>query len=195
MPRRRRASGIAADWPLDSMRGQVSWAPAARMASPRVPIAGSGYLLPAFAGRVMFGATAQPGDADPAVRERDHDINLAQLARLLGRPSDLAAADLDGRTAWRCSARDRLPVIGAVPDGDANAGRLDQPRFVPRVPGLHVFTGLGSRGITWCTLGAALLAAGITGAPAPVEAGLLDALDPARFVSRRARRATPARAG
>ena len=194
-PRLLRASGIAADWPLDSVRGQVSWAPAARLASPRVPIAGSGYLVPAFAGRVMFGATAQPGDADPAVRERDHNINLALLARLLGRPSDLAAADLDGRTAWRCSARDRLPVIGAVPDGDANAGRLDQPRFVPREPGLHVFTGLGSRGITWCTLGAALLAAGITGAPAPVEAGLLDAVDPARFVSRRARRATPARAG
>jgi len=63
---------------------------------------------------------------------------------------------------------------------------------VPRVPGLFVFTALGSRGITWSALGARLLASLITGAPAPLEASLIDAVDPARFVSRRSRRATRA---
>lgn len=184
-----RASNIGADWPLESVRGQISIASAAHLASPRLPIAGRGYLLPAIDGRVMFGATAQPADADRSVRDADHLLNVAQLARLLGHAVDLPPAELAGRTAWRCSAVDRLPLIGAVPDPDAVGARLDQPRFVPRLAGLYVFTALGSRGITWCALGAQVLAAAVTGAPAPIEASLLDAIDPARFVSRRARRA------
>jgi tRNA 5-methylaminomethyl-2-thiouridine biosynthesis bifunctional protein len=69
-----------------------------------------------------------------------------------------------------------------------SAGRLDQPRLVARAPGLYVFSALGSRGIASSTLGAQLLAAAITGSPSPVEADLLDAVDPARFVVRRFRR-------
>jgi tRNA 5-methylaminomethyl-2-thiouridine biosynthesis bifunctional protein len=179
------------DWPITSVRGQISLTRgAAPFATPRLPIAGRGYLLPEIDGRALFGATAQPGDDDPSVRDADHALNLAQLARLLGHDIDLDPAALDGRTGWRCSAADRLPVIGAVPDVAADAARLDQPRFVPRLPGLYAFTALGSRGITWSALGAQVLAASITGAPAPVEASLLDAIDPARFVSRRARRSS-----
>lgn len=180
----------APDWPIANIRGQISIARASQLASARLPIAGSGYLLPASAGAVLFGSTAQPGDLEPTVRDTDHALNLAQLARLLGRATALEPADLDGRTAWRCSATDRLPVIGAVPDPAAQGARLDQPRFVPRLPGLYVFTALGSRGITWSALGAQVLASWVTGAPAPIGASLLDAIDPARFVSRKARRAT-----
>jgi tRNA 5-methylaminomethyl-2-thiouridine biosynthesis bifunctional protein len=113
------------------------------------------------------------------------------LERLLDQGLALDATALLGRTAWRCSAYDRLPVIGAVPDASAlhRATRLDQPRLVPRLPGLFVFTALGSRGITWSALGAQVLASTITGAPVPLEASLFDAIDPARFISRRARRA------
>jgi tRNA 5-methylaminomethyl-2-thiouridine biosynthesis bifunctional protein len=178
----------AADWPIDSVRGQISVADASRVATPQVPIAGRGYLLPALGGEAMFGATAQPGDADPSVREADHVANLAQLARLTGRPVALTPADLRGRTGWRCSARDKLPLIGAVPELAPQGARLEQARQVPRQPGLFLFAALGSRGVTGSALGAQVLASWVTGAPAPVEASLLDALDPARFVSRRARR-------
>jgi tRNA 5-methylaminomethyl-2-thiouridine biosynthesis bifunctional protein len=88
-------------------------------------------------------------------------------------------------------ANDRLPLVGAVPDPDAlllPGVRLDQPRFVPRARGLFVFTALASRGITWASLGAQALASLITGTPCPLEASLLDAVDPARFASREARR-------
>ncbi|MEP7101940.1 MAG: FAD-dependent 5-carboxymethylaminomethyl-2-thiouridine(34) oxidoreductase MnmC [Burkholderiales bacterium] len=180
----------APGWPIESIRGQVSIARASRLASAGLPIAGSGYLLPAIDGTVMFGASAQAGDLDPAVRDADHALNLAQLARLLDHESGLQPAELAGRTAWRCSAADRLPVIGAVPDPTAQGARLEQPRFVPRLPGLYVFSALGSRGITWSALGAQVLASCVTGAPAPVGASLLDAIDPARFVSRQVRRAT-----
>ena len=82
-------------------------------------------------------------------------------------------------------------MIGAVPDPTARGARLDQPRFVPRLPGLYVFGALGSRGITWSALGAQVLASSVTGAPSPIGASLLDAVDPARFVSRQVRRAIP----
>ena len=185
----------APDWPLDQVRGQISLASAVQIGLPRLPIAGSGYLLPAIDGQAMFGATAQSGDLDPSVRDADHLFNLAQLERLTGHPVRLGPADLSGRTAWRCSAADRLPLIGAVPEAAPDGARLDRPRFVPRRPGLFVFGALGSRGITWSALGAQVLASWVTGAPAPVEASLLDAVDPARFVSRRVRQGRPTRRG
>lgn len=182
---------LGADLPLQRLRGQLSTAPADCLAAwPRIPVAGAGYLLPAVGGRAVFGATSQADDDDPTVRAADHAENLAQLATLLGHDPAIATASLDGRVGWRATAIDRLPLVGAVPDTDAAArqARLDQPRLVPRRPGLFVFTALGSRGITWSALGARLLASWVTGAPAPVEASLVDALDPARFLARRARR-------
>lgn len=176
-------------WPIESVRGQVSIAPAATLRLPRVPVAGSGYLLPAVDDQAVFGATAQPGDPDGAVREADHRLNLERLAGLTGQRPAIRAEDLSGRTGWRCTAADRLPVIGAVPDELSPAvGSADQPRFVPRQEGLFVFTALGSRGIGMSVLGARLLAAWVTAAPSPVEASLMDAVDPARFAARARRR-------
>ena len=199
--------------PMEAVRGQISWLPTAGFAwplprlprLPRLPIAGAGYLLPEANGLAIFGATAQRGDTDTSVRVADHILNVEQLERLTGTRLDIHVDQLQGRTAWRWVTGDRLPIIGAVPDSPsstswpcssgpagpigARSQRLDQPRFVPRQAGLFVFTALGSRGITWCALGAQILAASVSGAPMPVEASLLDAVDPARFVARRFRRA------
>ncbi|CAG1014885.1 tRNA 5-methylaminomethyl-2-thiouridine biosynthesis bifunctional protein MnmC [Burkholderiaceae bacterium] len=179
-----------APWLMTAVRGQISIAEASRlMPLPRLPIAGAGYLLPEVEGRAVFGATAQPGDSDPLARTADHAHNLAQWAMLTGRTPDMAPASLQGRVGWRWTCSDRLPLIGPVPDTVAAAGaRLDQPRFVPRIPGAYVFSGLASRGITWSALGAQVLASAMTGAPSPLEASLLDAVDPARFLSRESRR-------
>jgi tRNA 5-methylaminomethyl-2-thiouridine biosynthesis bifunctional protein len=181
---------------VEKIRGQISTANVAENSDalhlPRVPVAGAGYLLPDLGGQAMFGATAQLGDDDPSVRLADHDANLAQLVRLCGHSLGLTSRMLQGRTAWRCSAVDRLPIIGAVPDMVAvklvAAARLEQTRWVPRAPGLFLITGLGSRGITWSALASRVLASCISGAPMPLGGSLLDAIDPARFVSRKARR-------
>jgi tRNA 5-methylaminomethyl-2-thiouridine biosynthesis bifunctional protein len=188
-------------WPIETQRGQMSAIATAHLptgALPRLPVAGSGYVVPESEGTVWFGATAQWNDADPIVRASDHRANLERLARLVGLAAAPALADLSGRTSQRWLSRDRLPVIGAVPASLAESaglgvaapapGRLDQPRLVARVPGLYVFSALGSRGIASSALGAQLLAAAIAGAPAPVEADLLDAVDPARFLVRQFRR-------
>ena len=188
--------------PMEAVRGQISWLPAASLVwpLPRLAVTGAGYLLPEANGQAIFGATAQRGDADASVRTADHILNLQQLERLTGTRIDVGVDTLQGRTAWRWVTGDRLPIIGAVPDapgsptwplptgpGGMRAQRLDQPRFVPRHTGLFVFTGLGSRGITWSALGAQILAASVSGTPMPVEASLLDAVDPARFLARRFR--------
>lgn len=179
------------DWPLTPVRGQVSQlarAHAPQMPLPAIPVAGAGYLLPDVAGEIVFGATSQPDDLDPTVREADHMANLAQLGELLGSDVMPGLAQLHGRVGWRVTSRDRLPVVGGVPLATPGNVRLDQPRFVPRLPGLHVCTALASRGITWAPLAATTLAGWIAGAPMPLEASLLDAIDPARYTSRAARR-------
>ncbi|HEY4957786.1 MAG TPA: FAD-dependent 5-carboxymethylaminomethyl-2-thiouridine(34) oxidoreductase MnmC, partial [Caldimonas sp.] len=192
-----------APWPVERQRGQTSGIAVTHLpanAIPRLPLTGVGYALPAIDGTVWFGASAQWNDSDAAVRPADHLDNLERLARLVGLPAwapRIGLDDIDGRTGFRWQSRDRLPIIGAVPAalavvagfaGPATAPRrLDQPRLVPRAPGLFVFSALGSRGIASSTLGAQLLAAAIAGAPSPVEADLLDAVDPARFLVRRFR--------
>ena len=191
-----------AGWPLQRVRGQISELPADTPGLPhtRLPLTGSGYLLPPWRGQTRFGATSQSGDEDGSVRAADHAQNLLQLARLTQEVVHVDPTACGGRTAWRCVTPDRLPVIGAVPDSAAAATHasarrpLDQARFVPRLPGLFVFTGLGSRGITWSALGAKTLVAWISGAPSPLEADLLDAVDPARFIAKAVRRAASRKA-
>lgn len=178
-----------AAWPVRKVRGQVSIAAAGALALPRVPVAGSGYLLPAVGGQAVFGATSQVGDDEASPRLSDHLRNLEQLAALIGEWPRISPDSLSGRVGWRWVSDDRLPLVGAVPLASQAGSRLDQPRMVPRMPGLYLFTALGSRGITWSALGAQSLASWVTGGPAPVESSLLDAVDPARFMARAARRA------
>jgi tRNA 5-methylaminomethyl-2-thiouridine biosynthesis bifunctional protein len=188
-------------WPVVPQRGQTSGIAASALVpghAPRVPVTGSGYVLPEIDGTVWFGASAQWRDHDLAARASDHRANLARLARLVGLTAAPSLAELSGRAAVRWQSQDRLPVIGAVPAAVAESAglgvpapasrRLDQPRLVARAPGLYVFSALGSRGIASSALGAQLLAATIAGAPAPVETDLLDAVDPARFLVRQFRR-------
>ena len=78
-------------------------------------------------------------------------------------------------------------VSAAPPPGAAAATLPDQPRRWPRVPGLFVASGFGSRGLTWAPLAGRLIASWIADAPYPLPADLVDALDPARFAARAVR--------
>ena len=208
-----RATAAGADWiaPLAATRGQLSIvaAGAPGLRAPSLPIAGAGYALTLADGSVMCGATTSPDDPDTDVRLADHAHNLRQLAAVTGSrfevpaPEWVATADdeqhvaavlvergqLHGRVGWRATAADRLPLIGAVPAHPAAGGAAlpDQPRHWPRVPGLFVAAGFGSRGLTWAPLAGRLIAAWIADTPYPVAADVVDALDPARFATRRVR--------
>ena len=201
---------LAADahWvaPLALMRGQVSIVAAHTpgLRPPARPIAGSGYALTLKDGAVMCGATTAADDFDAEVRLADHAHNLRQLAAVTGsRLQTSASADddasvaaallasgrLTGRVGWRATPADRLPLVGAVPlqPSAGDAPLPDQPRHWPRVPGLFVAAGFGSRGLTWAPLAGRLIASWIADAPYPLPADIVDALDPARWCTRRVR--------
>lgn len=167
--------------PIEVERGQLSHLPSP---GPRVPLAGSGYAIDDGAGGLWCGATRALNDPDPQLRSADHESNVAQWSVLSGQAFD---APLAGRVGWRLLAPDRLPLVGGLP-APGFEGRADQPRFIPRLPGLVVCTALASRGITWALLCGEIAAALATGAPCPVEADLLDAVDPARYLVRQRRR-------
>lgn len=177
-----------AGWPLGRARGQLSlWPPGTAgrdgAPSPRLPVAGGGYLLAMPDGTLVAGATSTPGDAEPAMRDTDEAFNRARLRTLCGWDAPPAPG---GRVGWRVQAPDRLPLVGAVPAHDAPA--QTQAARIAREPGLFVLAALGSRGLTWGPLAGRVLAAAVTGAPGPLPLRLRDALDPARWLVRRARR-------
>jgi tRNA 5-methylaminomethyl-2-thiouridine biosynthesis bifunctional protein len=140
------------------------------------------YLTPAAHGLCCAGATYD-SDFDPALRESSQVENIDKLRALLADPLAVPALPLQGRVGFRCVAPDRLPLVGRLPDFAA-AGATERLRDVPRHPGLYSLLGYASRGLTWAPLAAELLAAGLEGEPLPLEAALVDALDPARFVLR-----------
>lgn len=179
-------------WPLQSLRGQATQIWPGIITGVRLPVAGNGYLIPLPDGSVLCGASSQAGDAEAQARVADREQNLQRAAQLAGLDLIAPGAVVNERVGWRLAATDRLPLVGAVPLPEpfgSAAQRRDQPRFIPREPGLFICTALGSRGITWSPLAGELLAALACGAPLPLEAGLVDAVDPARFNARAARSA------
>jgi tRNA 5-methylaminomethyl-2-thiouridine biosynthesis bifunctional protein len=174
---------------------------------PALPVAGSGYALSLPDGGLLLGATTQHHDTDPTVRTVDHQHNLRQAVALGVLPApwgdwaqhlpELGNHPLLGRTQWRATTPDRLPLVGALPCSDTRLAlmgtrRLDQARLLPRNRGehggLYTVTGLGSRGITWAGLLVDLVAHWVAGAPCPTEVDLRDAMDPARFMARQHKR-------
>lgn len=191
--------GVPPRW-VSRVRGQLSSSSVAGWPAvhvPRLPVTGAGYVLPPVDGAIWFGAATQIDDGNAAIRDDDHRANLERVRSLLSIGEPLRAPS-HGRTGFRWLADDRLPIIGSMPDMATAASSggpvLDRPRLVPRLPGLYAICALGSRGIASAALGARVIASAISGGPSPVEADLLDAIDPARFVSRAVRRAASASA-
>jgi tRNA 5-methylaminomethyl-2-thiouridine biosynthesis bifunctional protein len=193
------AGAAVGHWALHRSRGQVSWHTGAE--PPPWPVASQSYAtpMPGAAG-LLIGATSDEDsfghDARPSVE--NHRRNLERLAVLLPRLTvSLRAAGFDdpaqwqGRVGWRVRTGDRLPLAGPLAAEPVGAAWPTQLGRVPRMPGLHILAALGSRGLTLAPLLARLVAARITGAPWPVERGLAEAVDPARFAVRRVRRQAP----
>ncbi|MDB5903713.1 MAG: h16 [Betaproteobacteria bacterium] len=180
--------------PLASVRGQVTYLPAAHIAAPRSGVIGSGYVLPAADCVVVTGSTYDRDERDAAPNLRGHEANLARLSQLL--PDALAAVDvstLAGAVGFRSVTPDRMPLVGAMPDVDAAAANQANLRGahladLPRRAGLYCAAGFASRGLIWATLAGEIIGSLLEGEPLPLEADLADAIDPGRFVLKQARR-------
>ncbi|WP_166454745.1 FAD-dependent 5-carboxymethylaminomethyl-2-thiouridine(34) oxidoreductase MnmC [Duganella rivi] len=186
------ANGIeqAAELPLFKLRGQVTHL-AQEAGPPQLPlvVCREAYVTPPANGIVCAGATYD-NDDDPKLRTSSQLENLTRLAEII--PGDAVAAlaqtaPLEGRVGFRCAAPDRLPLAGALPDYP-NAGRLEFLPDVPRHQGLYCLLGYASRGLIWAPLMAELLVSQLEHTPPPLEAALVDALDPGRFLLKQRRR-------
>jgi tRNA 5-methylaminomethyl-2-thiouridine biosynthesis bifunctional protein len=171
--------------PLARVRGQLTHLPPGSLPLPAAVLAGAGHLIPLPDGTAVVGATFDHDDESTAARAEDHAGNLDRLARLLPGAGPLPdPARLAGSVGLRCVSPDRLPLIGAMPDAAAPA----DARNAPRLPGLYGAFACGSRGLTWAALAGELIASLLEGEPLPVESDLAGAVDPGRFLLRRARR-------
>jgi tRNA 5-methylaminomethyl-2-thiouridine biosynthesis bifunctional protein len=155
---------------LRRVRGQVTYVPAASIDAPRAVVLRGGMVLPALDGLCVVGATYDLEDEDPAPRVESHASNLERAAGILPGFS-FDPKSVNGRVAFRAVAPDRLPIVGRISD---------------QVHGAFAY---GSRGLLWSTLAAELIASELEGEPLPIEGALCDALSPARFAKRAARRA------
>ena len=179
---------VARTLPVRSARGQVSHLPATDDSAPKVVVCRLGYVSPAIDGVRSAGATFLVDDDDPALRESEHTDNLAKLDFILpGFSATLDNATMAGRVGFRPASPDRLPMVGAIaaPGNYPADASLKQ---VLREPGLYAISGFGARGLVWSAIVAETLASQLDGDPLPLERDLVDAIDPGRFVLRRARR-------
>jgi tRNA 5-methylaminomethyl-2-thiouridine biosynthesis bifunctional protein len=180
--------------PVQAVPGQVTLFDAAELSGLRAGLSGSGTLLRAPDGILAVGATYETAvsTASALLDERAADrSNLERLTRLL--PVTVDARVVGRFAGTRCVARDRLPYVGAVADFDAvtaQAAALRGAHFedLPRCSNLYASFALGSRGLSFATLAAELIAARIEGEPAPIERELAHAVDPARVLLHRLRK-------
>jgi tRNA 5-methylaminomethyl-2-thiouridine biosynthesis bifunctional protein len=177
--------------PLEPVRGQITCISATEGSRKlKTVVCTDGYISPAANDMHCLGATFSANDSDLDVRDNDHGENLAMLRRLSPELHQaLAHEPLEGRAALRAVTPDYLPMAGPL----LNAAAIDArpPRYnidpitLPWLDGLYVNTGHGSKGLINGPLCAEMLACAINGEPAPVDAKLMAALDPNRFLLRK----------
>ena len=182
------AASSAPTLPLQSVRGQLSWGrqDTGAAALPPFPVNGNGGLVahvPRDAGLAWHMGSTFERDVDAlpltsAEVAAAHANNWRRLQELLpnAAPTLQAAfastshSDTAAVCAWasvRCTATDRLPIVGPV---DAQA-----------LPGLWVCTAMGARGLTRAVLCGELLAALVNAEPLPLDARLARAMGTARL--------------
>jgi len=171
-----------ASWlPLRPVRGQLSLMRQRPGRNLRIAVCRDGYITPAIDAMHCLGSSFNEDMPEKELRTEDHLANLRRLEAMLpGFGEGIAPEMLGGRVAFRAMSFDRLPVLGAIPD--------TQSPDTTGQDGLFACLALGSRGMTWAALAAEIVASRIAGEPMPVEATLLNALDPLRFLRERKRK-------
>ena len=183
---------------VKSIRGQITEVQATAASSAlKSCVCGEGYIAPAVNSAHTTGATFGFKDNDPSVREEDHQQNLAMQAKYFNAMYQAMGAKdakvLGGKTGFRCTTPDYLPVIGPVVDSsafiDTFAALLKNSKAIiakqpPYLAGLYVNTGHGSRGIITCPLAGELLAAMINNEAPMLPEVLMNAVHPSRFLVR-----------
>nr|WP_246814773.1 bifunctional tRNA (5-methylaminomethyl-2-thiouridine)(34)-methyltransferase MnmD/FAD-dependent 5-carboxymethylaminomethyl-2-thiouridine(34) oxidoreductase MnmC [Ferrimonas balearica] len=179
--------------PLNPVRGQISYPPEGpTTAQLKTVLCADGYLVPGQDGRLTCGASFGRGDAGSDWRAGDRDEVAQRMTRSFGETEwhhELALDD-SGRAAVRAAVRDHLPLVGPLPDWDALA-QWEPSQPLPLQPGLHLVSGLGSRGLCSAALCAELLVSQLLDEPRPQSQDQQARLTPGRLWMRKRLKGQP----
>jgi tRNA 5-methylaminomethyl-2-thiouridine biosynthesis bifunctional protein len=152
-------------FPLSSVRGQISMLPATSASSLlKAVVCADGYCAPAVGGVHVCGATHALNQQSIEVRLADHLDNLEKLAvhlpALRESLGEVNIKHLSGRASVRCSAPGSMPLVGRVQNG------------------LYCSLAHGTRGLLSAGLAAETIAAMLCGHLAPLPGDILTELEP-----------------
>jgi tRNA 5-methylaminomethyl-2-thiouridine biosynthesis bifunctional protein len=195
--------------PIKSIRGQLTYLDKdecdrqegrEKKINLKTVLCGKGYIAPADNGKYCLGASYNIRDNEKQLRLDDQQKNFDYLEdfgqefqNLRQQLNTQDPALLPGRTGFRCTTPDYLPMAGPLIDEEAfetdfTAVRKNLARY-PRQgakfrSGLYLNVGHGSRGLTSAPLCAELIAAYICEENFPLAKDHSEALLPARFIIR-----------
>lgn len=169
--------------PLYPVRGQVSHIPTNdTLAQLNCVLCYDGYLTPQSAQSChCVGASHIRDNQSEAFSQEEHFQNFAKLSQNLAACHWVKSADFSqnqGKVGIRSAFRDRMPMIGAMPNFVLQKeqyrdlyNQLRRREHVSKAscyPYLYLMTGLGSRGLTTAPLLSEILASQICGEPLPI---------------------------
>jgi tRNA 5-methylaminomethyl-2-thiouridine biosynthesis bifunctional protein len=190
--------------PTKSIRGQLTYLEQSAMKGVKIPLktvlCGKGYIAPANNGSYCLGASYNIRDDETEMRLTDHQKNLNYLddfgqefQQLHQELNNRNAPEFPGRTGFRCTTPDYLPMAGPLVDESTfdeefTAVRKNLARY-PRQEakfhsGLYLNIGHGSRGLTSAPLCAELIASYLCEENFPLAKEHAEALLPNRFLIR-----------
>lgn len=170
--------------PLYPVRGQVSHIPSTpSLHHLNSVLCYDGYLTPrSAAGLHCVGASHIRDNQDTYFSLDEHQQNFAKLQQNLtacGWTSELDFSQNQGKVGIRSAFRDRMPMVGAVPNYNAQEAQYPnlynqlrkKMQIEPAIcqPNLYLITGLGSRGLTTSPLLGEILASQICREPLPIS--------------------------
>ena len=161
---------------LKTIRGQVTHLTETALHSPSAVVCGSRYLNPASAGEAVTGATFDLRSSNPELTPESQQENLVELEQML--PGVLSpdldtvqsGTELRGRVGFRCTTHDYQPVAGQLRDPQGE-----------EVAGAYLFTGLGSKGMTYAPLLAEYLGDLLSGQPVSLPSRLRKRIETGRI--------------
>ena len=185
---------------LQSVRGQVSHLSASDNSRKlNTVLCHKGYFTPAHDGSHCMGATFEKDTQARDIRDADDRTNWQQFAGFYGDCEwTQELQDINGaKAAIRATLADHLPIIGQYAQQDDYIAAFPllpkgqwqgQQPLRHQNPGLHLFTGLGARGLCTAPLCAESLVASLCDEPLPISNRVDQALHPARFIIRNLKR-------
>ena len=181
--------------PLEKIRGQVASLVKNKFsATMTCAISADVYITPLIEQCHYLGATYSRNNHDDKVSSEENNVLLDKVNNDIVKLIKCESYRLSEQDSWvgfRCKSKDRVPVVGPVPDVDfyekeyhdiCHGIKNKQYPSAQSIRGLFLSLAHGSRGFTSSFLSAEILASQIVGEPSPVSSSMRDYLTPSRFI-------------